>query len=101
MAEENLFSRKLSGEEAQRRFIIVPKEDLEFFPKPGKPFKLMIEGQTIDVDLRPHEVRRACTRKGALEHRLDLSKHFALYNPRFGETVIIEKKDDHYFLRIA
>lgn len=102
MAEPEIrFVRKLSGEEAQKRYILIPKESLGLFPKIGLPFKLMIEGQTVETAVRPHEVRQPGSRKGVIEHRIDLAKHLTLYNPRYEQTVIIEKKNDHYSLRLS
>jgi hypothetical protein len=94
------YVRKLSGEEALKRFIIIPKESLSLFPKPGLPFKMMIEGQEIDCQVKLNDVRTQGSRKGAHEYRIDLSKHIAQFRPRFEQTVVIEKKQDVYSLRI-
>lgn len=102
MAEPEIrFVRKLSGEEAQKRYILISKESLSLFPKTGLSFSLMIEGQTVETAVRPHEVRQPGSRKGVIEHRIDLAKHLTVYNPRYGQTVVIEKRDDHYLLSLS
>ncbi|MDZ7317304.1 MAG: hypothetical protein ONA69_00245 [candidate division KSB1 bacterium] len=96
MAEET-FSRRLSGEEAQKRFIIISKEKLALFPKPGVPFDLTLNGQSVKAEIRLHQVPRPGTRKNVIEYRLDLAKYAALYQPRFGQKVTIQKSADNTY----
>jgi hypothetical protein len=94
------YVRRLSGEEALKRFIIIPKESLGLFPKPGLTFKMMIEGEVIECQVKLNDVRTQGSRKGAHEYRIDLSKHLAQFRPRFEQTVVIEKNQGVYSLRI-
>lgn len=96
MAEET-YSRRLSGEEAQKRFIIIPKENLALFPKPGVPFEINVNGQVVKAEIKLHQVPRPGTRKNVIEYRLDLAKHAALYQPRFGQKVVIQKNADNTY----
>jgi len=41
---ENVYRRKISDAEAQGQYIMVLKSDLDFFPKIGKEFNLVIKG---------------------------------------------------------
>ncbi len=95
------YVRKLSGEEAQKRFILIPKDSLSLFPKVGTLFKLMIDGELIDVAIKLHEARTMGGRKGIVEYHLDLSKHPTLFRPRYEQAVVIEKKGDYYALRLS
>ncbi|RPH92093.1 MAG: hypothetical protein EHM72_17910 [Calditrichaeota bacterium] len=97
---DQTFSRKLSGEESEKRFIIVPKERAGFFPKPGVSFKLLIDGNEIETALRPVEMPNQRSGQGRSSYHLDLSKHINLFRPRFGQMIMIEKVDDQFKLRL-
>ena len=97
---DQTFSRKLSGEEAEKRFIIVPRESAGFFPKPGVSFKLLIGGDEIETLLRPVDLPNQRSGQVKSSYHLDLSKHVNLFRPRFGQMVMIEKVNNQFKLRL-
>jgi len=98
MADERTrIERKLSGEEAMERYILILQEDLPFFPKPGVPFKLRFDKKEIEVQIKAVETWSKGPRKPHLQYRIDLSRRHDLYRPHFGQTVTIEKKKDRVY----
>ena len=49
MADE--YRRKISGEEAKERYILVVKSGIDFFPKLGKPFTLKVKDKKFKIYL--------------------------------------------------
>ena len=97
MAEE--YRRKISGEEAQERYIAIVKNKLDFFPKAGKPFKLKVKTKQFEVVVEPHEVWSMGPKKPQLSYRIDAKPFWDLYPLHFGKTIhITKKKDDLYEL---
>ena len=95
MAEEILqYVRKLSGEEALERYIMILAESLSLFPKPGVPFKLHLEDGEIETQIRAVDCWCRGPRKPHVHYRIDLSHHVNLYRPHFGQTVTIVKKEN-------
>jgi len=96
---ENSFIRKLSGEEALERYIMILKDDLPFFPKPGIPFKLKIAGKDRDTQIKVVDCWCRGPQKPHVHYRIDLSSFAPDFLPHFGQKILIEKvKDGHYQL---
>ena len=98
MNEKNVrYVRKLSGEEATKRFILVLKESLKLFPKPGIPFTVKIDGNDVETEIKLNEVWNQGSRNPSLEYHIDLSKNVDLFRPHFGQTVTLTKIDDQAY----
>lgn len=88
------YVRKLSGEEALKRYILVLKESQKLFPKPGIPFKVTIDGQEVETEIKLNEVWNQGSRNPSVEYHIDLSKHVELFRPHFGQTITLTQIDD-------
>ncbi len=88
------YVRKLSGEEALKRFVLVLKESLKLFPKPGIPFIININGKEVQTELKLNEIWNQGSRNPNLEYHIDLSKHVDLFRPHFGQTITLTKIGD-------
>lgn len=98
MAETKIkYVRKLSGEEALKRYILVLKESLKLFPKPGVVFKIKIGDQVLDSQINVVETWSTGARKPNLRYHIDLSHHVDLYRPHFGHTISLTKVSDSTF----
>ena len=94
------YVRKLSGEEALEGYVMILKESLKLFPKPGVPFKLKIGDKTHDSEIKVVDCWCQGPKKPHVHYRIEYNKHFADFRPHFGKTVIIEKvKDNVYELK--
>ncbi len=91
------YRRKISGEEAQGRYIIITKSGLEFFPKPGKPFKLKIGDKKFEAFLEAHEVWSMGPKKPAQIIRIDAKPFWDVFSFHFGQTVTITKEKDKLY----
>ena len=96
MADE--YRRKISGEEAQERYIAIVKNKLEFFPKVGKPFKLKVKNKQFEITVEPHEVWSMGPKKPQLNYRIDAKIFWEIFPLHFGQTVHIEKKKDDLYV---
>lgn len=96
-ATEKRFSRKLSGEEALERYIMVLKDDLKFFPKPGVPFKLKIGDRYHDSQIKAVDCWCRGPRKPHVHYRVDLAPFAPDFLPHFGQHVMIEKVKQGYY----
>ncbi len=93
-----VYRRKLSGEEALKRFILVLNESVKLFPKPGMPFTIQIGKSKVDAELKLVESWSQGARKPAIEYHIDLSKYTALFRPHYGQTVTLKKLKDDLFV---
>lgn len=101
MAEEQaVYVRKLSGEEALKRYILVVKDSLKLFPKPGKPFTIKIGNKRIDSEIKIIDVWNQGGNRPSAEHHIDLSKHPDLFRPHYGQKITLTKKDGLYELTV-
>ncbi|NOZ60053.1 MAG: hypothetical protein GXO74_00075 [Calditrichaeota bacterium] len=97
MAEE--YRRKISGEEAQERYIAIVKNKLDFFPKIGKPFTLKVKDKKFETTIQPHEVWTMGPKKPQQNYRIDAKPFWEIFPLHFGQSVhITKKKDDVYVL---
>jgi hypothetical protein len=94
---EKRFTRKLSGEEALDRYIMVLKDDLAFFPKPGVPFKLKIAGKYHESQIKAVDCWCRGPKKPHVHYRIDLAPFAPNFLPHFGQKVVIEKVKAGYF----
>jgi hypothetical protein len=89
MAEQ--YKRKISGEEAKERYILVVKHGLELFPKIGKPFELKVKNKTFETYIEPVDVYSIGPKKPQQIHRIDAKPFWELFSFHFGQTVTITK----------
>ena len=95
MAKEHpKYIRKLSGEEALKRYILVIKDSLKIFPKPGKTFTLKIGSKKIESEIKLMDVWNQGGSRPSSEYHIDLSKHTDLFRPHYGQKVTITHKKD-------
>ena len=93
MAEQDVpYTRKLSGEEALERYIMIMKERLNYFPKPGVPFKLQIGEQKIQIQIDAVDCWCRGPKKPHVHFRIDLSRNVQLFRPHFNQSITIEKR---------
>lgn len=97
MKKEIVYRRKLSGEEALKRYILVLGESLKLFPKPGMPFKISIGGDDVDVEIKLSETWNKGSRKPTAEYHIDLSKHIELFRPHYGQIVALKQVGKNHF----
>ena len=95
MAEE--YKRKISGEEAKDRYILIVKHSLDFFPKLGKPFKLKIKTKEFETYIEAVDVYTVGPKKPQQIYRIDAKKFWDVFSFHFGQTVTITKKSDKQF----
>lgn len=99
--EQNTYIRKLSGEEALKRYILVVKDSLKLFPKPGKTFTLKIADKRIDMEVSLIEVWNQGSDRPGVEYHIDLSKHPEVFRPHFGQKITMTHlKDSLYELTL-
>ncbi len=91
------YIRKISGEEAEKQFIMIVKNELHFFPEAGEEFQLLDERtyRTAKVESFP------CHCMGPEEPH----EHYYIAKTglRKGDVVEIrkeEKNEDHYILKL-
>lgn len=94
MAERTIrYIRKLSGEEAQRRFILVKHESLKLFPPVNSPFQISIGGKNVETTVKLVEVWNQGEKRPHFDYHIDLSKYPALYRPTFKSRVTLTRND--------
>lgn len=91
------YVRKLSGEEALKRYVLVVKDSLKLFPKPGNPFTLKIKDKRIDVELQLLDVWNQGSARPNAEYHIDLSKHPEVFFPHFGDKVTLTKVKENLY----
>jgi hypothetical protein len=92
MAEEiTRYVRKLSGEEALERYIMVLKDSLPFFPKPGVPFKIKIGDKRYQSQVKAIDCWCRGPKNPHVHYRIELSQFVDSFRPHFGQIVTIEK----------
>ena len=89
--------RKLSDEEVKGQYLIIQKSNLDFFPKPGKQFKLKVAGKYHETAINAVEVWDRGPRKPRLIYRIDMREHSAVFPLRWGYKVTIERVKEGYF----
>jgi hypothetical protein len=98
--DEKTYSRKISQDEAMGRYIMIMKDELDFFPKPGAPFQIQIGRKKIDTHIRTIDCWCQGPNKPHMHYRIDLAHHVELYRPHFGQVVtIVHKKENLYELK--
>ncbi len=95
MAEQ--YRRKISGEEAQERYILVVKQSLDFFPKPGKPFKLKVKDKEFETYIEPFEVWTMGPKKPQQNYRIDAKPFWETFSFHFGQTVTVTKESEKVY----
>jgi len=99
MKEEIVYRRKLSGEEALKRYILVLNDSIKLFPKPGIPFFISIGDKKVEAELKIVENWSQGARKPGIEYHIDLSKHASLFRPHYGQMIALKQvKKNHYTL---
>ncbi|MBN1561314.1 hypothetical protein JW998_13760 [candidate division KSB1 bacterium] len=97
--EQALYIRKLSGEEALKRYILVVRESLKIFPKPGTTFTLKIGDKQIESEVTLVDVWNQGGNKPSTEYHIDLSRHADVFRPHYGQKVrLTHIKDKLYEL---
>ncbi len=95
MAEtKSAFVRRPSSEEVQGNFITIQKRELEFFPKPGKPFKLKCNGDEVEVFIGLVDCWCQGPQKPHSHYRLDLSAHREKIRLKWGRKIRIEREKE-------
>jgi len=98
MADDQIkYVRKLSGEEALKRYILIVKDSLKLFPKPGHPFTLKIGDKRLDVEVKLLDVWNQGGAKPGVEFHIDLSKHPEVFLPHFGDKVTVTKVKENLY----
>jgi hypothetical protein len=97
--EQAKYIRKLSGEEALKRYILVLRESLKVFPKPGTTFTLKIGDKRIESEVTLIDVWNQGGSKPSSEYHIDLSRHADVFRPHYGQKVMLTHiKDTLYEL---
>jgi hypothetical protein len=101
--ERKTYKRKISGEEAQGVYIMILKNELDFFPKIGKPFKLKVkaesEEKTFDSTINAVQCWCMGPKKPHSHYRIDARPFRDVFPIHFGKKIIITKNsDDEYTL---
>jgi len=97
MESEIVYRRKLSGEEALKRYILVLQESLKLFPKPGVSFKIKMGDKEIDAEVKLVEKWNRGARKPTMEYHIDLSRHAELFRPHYGQNVSLKQIEKNNF----
>ena len=95
MAEE--YKRKISGEEAKDRYIMIVKHNLDFFPKLGKPFKLKIKNKEFETYIESVDVYTVGPKKPQHVYRIDTKPFWDIFSFHFGQIITITKNSDKEF----
>lgn len=98
MAEEKRrYTRKLSGEEIRGRFIMVLKNDLDFFPKIGTVFKLKINGKDYDARLDAIECWCRGPRKPHFHYQIKFDAFRDAFKFHYAKLITLEKLDEKQY----
>jgi hypothetical protein len=90
-------SRKISQEEALGRYIMVTKDQEDFFPKPGQMFHIQIGKEKIETQIKTVDCHCMGPNKPHFHYRLDLAHYVKLYRPHFGQVVTITRKKNNVY----
>ena len=90
MADE--YRRKISGEEAKERYILIVKGGLDFFPKLGKPFTLKVKDKKYKTYLESFDVWTMGPKKPKHHYKIDAKPFWEIFSFHFGQTVTIKKE---------
>jgi len=90
-------TRKLSDEEIRGQYILIQKNMLHFFPKPGKVFKLKIAGKYHETTINAVECWNIGPRKPRYNYKIDMKPHISSYPLRWGHKVTVEKVKEGYY----
>ena len=96
MADE--YRRKISGEEAKDRYIMITKNGMDFFPKLGKPFTLKVKKKEFETYIETFEVWTIGPKKPQQNHRIDAKPFRDIFPLHFGQAVAIKKESDKVFV---
>jgi len=98
MAERVIrYIRKLSGEESQRRFIIVKHESLKLFPPVNSPFQISINGKNVETAVKLVQVWNQGAKRPNFDYHIDLSKFSDLYRPAFKSRITLTRNDQDVY----
>ncbi len=98
MADDQIkYVRKLSGEEALKRYILIVKDSLKLFPKPSHPFTLKVKDKRLDVEVKLIDVWNAGASKPNAEYHIDLSQHPEVFRPHYGDRVTLNKLKENLY----
>jgi len=94
------YIRKLSGEESLERYIMILKDSLKLFPKPGVPFKIKFGKKEYETQIKVVDCWCQGPKKPHVHHRIDLTPFVQVFRPHYGQTVTLEKiKNNLYELK--
>ncbi len=95
--QKDLYSKKITSEEEQKRFVLILKDRLSFFPSEGRAFRLVHNGQPKKAKVESYP----CGCRGPDEpHRHYFVRSRGL---RSGDRVVIQrdtKGGTRYFLHV-
>jgi len=97
LMQKDVYSKKITSEEEQKRFVLILKDRLSFFPLDGKTFRLIHNGQPKKARVESYP----CTCRGPDQPH----SHYFVRTPglRAGDRVIIQrdvKGAPRYFLQV-
>lgn len=101
--EQKIYRRKISDSEAQGQYILILKNDLDFFPKVGKPFKLSVKGkddkkaQVFETTVSAVECWCMGPKKPHDHYRIDAKPFRSIYPVQFSKKIEITRKADDEF----
>ncbi len=97
MIQKDLYSKKITSEEERKRFVLVLKDRLSFFPPEGKAFRLVHNGQPKKAKVESYP----CTCRGPDEPH---SHYFVRTSGlKAGDRIIVQrlaKDTNRYLLQI-
>lgn len=94
------YTRKLSGEEALERYIMILQDQMQLFPKAGVPFKLKIGTKEYDSQIKAVDCWCRGPQKPHVHYRIDIAPFYESFRPHFGQVISLEKeKDGRYILK--
>ena len=98
---QDVYQRKISGEEAQGQYILIVKNGLTLFPKPGKLFTLLIQGakETVKAELTLTNVPRWSVgpNKAQQLYRIDMREYRSVYPLHFGKKIMLTKTSENEY----
>ena len=95
--KKNSYIRKLSGEEALKRQIMILEDALPLFPKIGITFKLKIKDKYYDTQIKAVDCWCRGPKKPHVHYQIDLAPFAAAFLPHFGQKIAIEKVKEGYY----
>jgi len=98
---KNVYRRKISDAEAQGNYIMISKSELDFFPKVGKEFKLIIHGkENKTMDTRILAIPCWCMgpNKPHDHYRIDVKPVRDIFPIHFNKKISITKKSESDYI---